>query len=127
MRRIGRERDSRTTVEPMENDAPCVMGAHRPPVAVTGMAGDLAAVNRPLVASATAKLLKYSGATPQEPYLAQSRLAEWHNSWGVGEAVIHQPSSAAQVLLDLDPGPLESLGSTLLTRRSYPDFPVGVH
>jgi hypothetical protein len=40
-------RDSRPTVEPMENDAPCVMGVQRPPLAKTGMAGELAAAYRP--------------------------------------------------------------------------------
>ena len=98
-------RDSRPTVEPMENDAPCVMGVQRPPLAKTGMAGELAAAYRPLVAWTAVRLPECSRATALEPHLAQFRLAEWHNCWGAEEAVIHLAlaleGTAARVLLDL--------------------------
>ncbi|CAL8363522.1 unnamed protein product [Boreogadus saida] len=99
-------RDSRTTVEPMENDAPCVMGTQHLPVATTGRAGEPAAAHRFLVARTAVTLPKFSGATQLEPYLAQLRLAEWHNGWGAEEAVVHLALAlegmAARVLLDLD-------------------------
>ena len=90
----------------MENDAPCVMGVQRPPLAKTGMAGELAAAYRPLVAWTAVRPPECSGATALEPYLAQFRLADWHNCWGAEEAVIHLAlaleGTAARVLLDLD-------------------------
>ena len=82
-------RDSRKKVEPMENDTPCVMGAQCLPVATTGRAGEPAAAYRPLVAGTAVRLPNFSGATSLEPYLAQFRLAEWHNGWGAEEAVDH--------------------------------------
>ncbi|CAL8388943.1 unnamed protein product [Boreogadus saida] len=92
-------------VEPTDNKAPCAMGAQRPPVAMTGRAGEPAAANRPLVARTAVRLPKFSGVTQLEPYLAQFRLAAWHNGWGA-EAVVHLAlaleGTAARVLLDLD-------------------------
>ncbi|CAL8235966.1 unnamed protein product [Boreogadus saida] len=80
----------------MDNDAPCAMGAQRPPVDTTGRAGEPAAAHRPLVSRTAVRLPKYSGVTQLEPYLAQFRLA----------AVVHLAlaleGTAAQVLLDLD-------------------------
>ena len=67
---------------------------------------DLASFYRPLVATTAVKLQKFSGATQLEPYLAQFRLAEWHNGWAAEEAVVHLTlaleGTAARVLLDLD-------------------------
>ncbi|CAL8350655.1 unnamed protein product [Boreogadus saida] len=52
------------------------------------------------------RLPKFSGVTQLEPYLAQFRLAAWHNGWGAEEAVVHLAlaleGTAARVLLDLD-------------------------
>ena len=100
------QRDLCFTVEPMDNDVPCAMGAQRPPVATTGRAGEPAAAHRPLVARTAVRLPNFSGATALEPYLAQFRLADWHNCWGAEEAVIHLAlaleGTAARVLLDLD-------------------------
>ncbi|CAL8360615.1 unnamed protein product [Boreogadus saida] len=93
-------------VEPMDNDAPCAMGAQRPPVDTTGRAGEPAAAHRPLVSRTAVRLPKFSGVTQLEPYLAQFRLAAWHNGWCTEEAVVHLAlaleGTAARVLLDLD-------------------------
>ena len=89
-------------VEPMDN-APCAMGAQRPPVDTTGRPGGPAAAHRPRTA---VRLPKFTGVTQLEPYLAQFRLAAWHNDWGAEEAVVHLAlaleGTAARVLLDLD-------------------------
>ncbi|XP_056459259.1 uncharacterized protein LOC130392787 [Gadus chalcogrammus] len=89
-------------VEPMDN-APCAMGAQRPPVDTTGRPGGPAAAHRPRTA---VRLPKFTGVTQLEPYLAQFRLAAWHNGWGAEEAVVHLAlaleGTAARVLLDLD-------------------------
>ena len=69
-------------------DAPCTMGAQRPPVAADG---DLAAAHHSLVARTALKLPKFSGTTQLEPYLAHFRLVEWHNGWGAGEAAVNGP------------------------------------
>ncbi|CAL8234689.1 unnamed protein product [Boreogadus saida] len=85
----------------MDNDAPCAMGAQRPPVDTTGRPGGPA--HRPRTA---VRLPKFSGVTQLEPYLAQFRLAAWHNGWCTEEAVVHLAlaleGTAARVLLDLD-------------------------
>ncbi|CAL8379152.1 unnamed protein product [Boreogadus saida] len=90
----------------MDNDAPCAMGAQRPPVDTTGRAGEPAAAHRPLVSRTAVRLPKFSGVTQLEPYLAQFRLAAWHNGWCTEEAVVHLAlaleGTAARVLLDLD-------------------------
>ena len=69
----------------------------------TGMAS-----REPAAARTAVKLPKFSGATQLEPYLAQFRLAEWHNGWGAGEAVVHLAlaleGTAVQALLDPAPG-----------------------
>ncbi|CAL8254066.1 unnamed protein product [Boreogadus saida] len=87
----------------MDNDAPCAMGAQRPPVDTTGRPGGPAAAHRPRTA---VRLPKFSGVTQLEPYLAQFRLAAWHNGWCTEEAVVHLAlaleGTAARVLLDLD-------------------------
>ncbi|CAL8388489.1 unnamed protein product [Boreogadus saida] len=90
----------------MDNDAPCAMGAQRPPVDTTGRAGEPAAAHRPLVSRTAVRLPKFSGVTQLEPYRAQFRLAAWHNGWCTEEAVVHLAlaleGTAARVLLDLD-------------------------
>ena len=100
------QRDLSFAVEPTDNNAPCAMGVQRPPVATTGRAGEPAAAHRPLVARTAVRLPKFSGVTQLEPYLAQFRLAAWHNGWGAEEAVVHLAlaleGTAARVLLDLD-------------------------
>ncbi|CAL8339338.1 unnamed protein product [Boreogadus saida] len=84
------------------------------------------------------RLPKFSGVTQLEPYLAQFRLAAWHNGWCTEEAVVHLAlaleGTAARVLLDLDQADQRDLqaliralnkhwrGGWLLTRRSYPEF-----
>ncbi|CAL8337675.1 unnamed protein product [Boreogadus saida] len=87
----------------MDNDAPCAMGAQRPPVDTNGRPGGPAAAHRPRTA---VRLPKFSGVTQLEPYLAQFRLAAWHNGWCTEEAVVHLAlaleGTAARVLLDLD-------------------------
>ena len=79
------------------------MGAQRPPVDTTGRPGGPAAAHRPRTA---VRLPKFTGVTQLEPYLAQFRLAAWHNDWGAEEAVVHLAlaleGTAARVLLDLD-------------------------
>ncbi|CAL8337620.1 unnamed protein product [Boreogadus saida] len=134
----------------MDNDAPCAMGAQRPPVDTTG---EPAAAHRPLVSR-----------TPGG--VKDTRLAAGHNGWCTEEVVVHLAlaleGTAARVLLDLDQADLrdlqaliralerglgerisrneskqllashrrreeESLGVyaadvQLLTRRSYPEF-----
>ena len=100
------QRDLSFAVEPTDNNAPCAMGVQRPPVATTGRAGEPAAAHRPLVARTAVRLPKFSGVTQLEPYLAQFRLAAWHNGWGAEEAVVQLAlaleGTAARVLLDLD-------------------------
>ena len=100
------QRDLSFAVEPTDNNAPCAMGVQRPPVATTGRAGEPGAAHRPLVARTAVRLPKFSGVTQLEPYLAQFRLAAWHNGWGAEEAVVHLAlaleGTAARVLLDLD-------------------------
>ena len=100
------QRDLSFAVEPTDNNAPCAMGVQRPPVATTGRAGEPAAAHRPLVARTAVRLPKFSGVTQLEPYLAQFRLAAWHNGWGAEEAVVHLAlaleGTAARVPLDLD-------------------------
>ncbi|CAL8339324.1 unnamed protein product [Boreogadus saida] len=90
----------------MDNDAPCAMGAQRPPVDTTGRTGEPAAAHRPLVSRTAVRLPKFSGVTQLEPYLAQFRLAAWHNGWCTEEPVVHLAlaleGTAARVLLDLD-------------------------
>ena len=111
------ERDLSFTVEPMEAptdaDAPCARGAQGPNVTTTGMAS-----REPAAARTAVKLPKFSGATQLEPYLAQFRLAEWHNGWGAGEAVVHLAlaleGTAVQALLDPAPADQRDLGA--LTR-----------
>ncbi|CAL8388617.1 unnamed protein product [Boreogadus saida] len=79
------------------------MGAQRPPVDTTGRPGGPAAAHRPRTA---VWLPKFTGVTQLEPYLAQFRLAAWHNGWVPEEAVVHLAlaleGTAARVLLDLD-------------------------
>ncbi|CAL9695282.1 unnamed protein product [Knipowitschia caucasica] len=52
-----------------------------------------------------AKLPKYSGTTPVEPFLAQVRLASWHSGWSDDETATHLALAlegvALQILLDL--------------------------
>ncbi|CAL8255588.1 unnamed protein product [Boreogadus saida] len=100
------QRDLSFAVEPMDNDAPCAMRTQRPPVDTTGRAGEPAAAHCPLVARTAVRLPKFSGVTQLEPYLAQFRLAAWHNGCGAEEAVVHLAlaleGTAARVLLDLD-------------------------
>ncbi|CAL8291372.1 unnamed protein product [Boreogadus saida] len=85
----------------MDNDAPCAMGAQRPPVDTTGRPGGPA--HRPRTA---VRLPKFSGVNAAGAYLAQFRLAAWHNGWCTEEAVVHLAlaleGTAARVLLDLD-------------------------
>lgn len=54
-----------------------------------------------------AKVPKYNGLTPLEPYLSQVRLAARHNGWSDEEAATHLAlaleGDALQVLLDLAP------------------------
>ncbi|CAL8254995.1 unnamed protein product [Boreogadus saida] len=127
------QRDLSFTVEPMDNDAPCAMGAQRPPVDTTGRAGEPAAAHRPLVARTAVRLPKFSGVTLLEPYLAQFRLAAWHNGWGpdpsmergLGERVSRNESK--KLLASHRRREEESLGVyaadvQLLTRRGYPEF-----
>ncbi|CAL8349342.1 unnamed protein product [Boreogadus saida] len=87
----------------MDNDAPCAMAAQRPLVDTTGRPGGPAPAHRPRTA---VRLPKFSGVTQLEPYLAQFRLAAWHNGWCTEEAVVHLAlaleGTAARVLLDLD-------------------------
>ena len=63
----------------------------------------LAAVNRPQ----GARLPKYSGATPLEPYLAQFRIAALHHGWdgdqSATQLALALEGTAMQVLLDLAP------------------------
>ncbi|CAL8350799.1 unnamed protein product [Boreogadus saida] len=79
------------------------MEAQRPAVDTTGRPGGPAAAHRPRTA---VRLPKFSGVTQLEPYLAQFRLAAWHNGWCTEEAVVHLAlvleGTAARVLLDLD-------------------------
>ncbi|CAL8348950.1 unnamed protein product [Boreogadus saida] len=87
----------------MDNDAPCAMAVQRPLVDTTGRPGGPAPAHRPRTA---VRLPKFSGVTQLEPYLAQFRLAAWHNGWCTEEAVVHLAlaleGTAARVLLDLD-------------------------
>ncbi|CAL8253999.1 unnamed protein product [Boreogadus saida] len=77
--------------------------SHRPPVDTTGRPGGPAAAHRPRTA---VRLPKFTGVTQLEPYLAEFRLAAWHNGWVPEEAVVHLAlaleGTAARVLLDLD-------------------------
>ncbi|KAK0139290.1 Major histocompatibility complex class I-related gene protein [Merluccius polli] len=77
-------------------------GAQHPPVADGGIAR-LAGVHRPQ----GARLPKYSGATPLEPYLAQFRIAALHYGWDGDESAtqlaLALEGSAVQVLMDLGP------------------------
>lgn len=64
---------------------------------------------RPTTALKTpAKLPKYNGTTPLEPFLVQVRLAARHSDWDDGETATHLAlaleGTALQVLLDLAPG-----------------------
>ncbi|CAL8379255.1 unnamed protein product [Boreogadus saida] len=124
------ERDLSFTVEPMETptdaDAPCARGVQGPPVTMTGMAGE------PAAARIAVKLPKFSGATQPEPYLAQFRLAEWHNDWGAGEAVVRLAlaleGTAVQALLDLAPADQRDLGAlTRALERRFGQRAVGSH
>ncbi|CAL8394889.1 unnamed protein product [Boreogadus saida] len=113
-------------VEPTDNNAPCAMGAQLPPVATTGRAGEPAA-HRPLVARTAVRLPKFSGVTQLEPYLAQFRLAAWHNGWGAEEAVVHLAlafeGTVARVLLDLDQADQRDLQALIRAlERRYPEF-----
>ena len=77
-------------------------GAQHHPVAYGGVVR-LAAVNRPQ----GARLPKYSGAMPLEPYLAQFRIAALHHGWDGDESAtqlaLALEGTAVQVLLDLAP------------------------
>ncbi|KAK0130618.1 hypothetical protein N1851_034899 [Merluccius polli] len=77
-------------------------GAQHPPVADGGIAR-LAGVHRPQ----GARLPKYSGATPLEPYLAQFRIAALQYGWDGDESAtqlaLALEGSAVQVLMDLGP------------------------
>ncbi|KAG2466750.1 TPM2 protein, partial [Polypterus senegalus] len=70
-----------------------------------------------------AKLPRYSGLTPLEPYLAQVDLAALHNGWSCEEAATHLALAlegpALQVLIDLPPEECRDLQALTdaLTRR----------
>ena len=86
----------------------------------------------PAAARTAVKLPKFSGATQLEPYLAQFRLAEWHNGWGAGEAVVHLAlaleGTAVQALLDPAPADQRDLGAlTRALERRFGQRAVGSH
>jgi len=76
-----------------------------------------------------AKLPRYSGATPLEPYLVPRWLAVQFSRWGDKEAAVHLAlvleGPAAQVLFDLPPvGPGKLRGSHRRTRETVRSAPV---
>ncbi|CAL8268904.1 unnamed protein product [Boreogadus saida] len=99
------QRDLSFAVEPMDNDAPCAMGAQRP--LWTRPEGP---ENQQLPTAPWWQGQRFgyqsSPGHQLEPYLAQFRLAAWHNGWCTEEAVVHLAlafeGTAAWVLLDLD-------------------------
>ncbi|CAL8363517.1 unnamed protein product [Boreogadus saida] len=79
-----------------------------------------AAVGHHLVA----RLPKFSGATPLEPYLAQLRIAARYYGWGVEESAaqlaLALEGTALQVLLDLAPADQRDLQAlTLALERRF--------
>ena len=90
------------------------------------------ASREPAAARTAVKLPKFSGATQLEPYLAQFRLAEWHNGWGAGEAVVHLAlaleGTAVQALLDPAPADQRDLGAlTRALERRFGQRAIGSH
>ncbi|CAL8389159.1 unnamed protein product [Boreogadus saida] len=79
-----------------------------------------------------ASTVQFSGATHLEPYLAHFRLAEGHNGWGAGKAVVHLAlaleGTAVQALLDLAPADQRDLGGlTRALERRFGQRAVGSH
>ena len=108
---------------PKEEDSEEWLGAtaaqYRHPAAVGDVAGS-AAVARHLVA----RLPKFSGATPLEPYLAQLRIAARYYGWGMDESAaqlaLALEGTALQVLLDLAPADQRDLHAlTLALERRF--------
>ena len=99
---------------PTDADSPSIIGAQRP------TDREMAAVNLPLVARTAVNLPKIPGATQLDLFLAQFRLAEWHNGLGAGEAVVHLAlaleGTAVQVMLDLAPADQRDLRVLALIR-----------
>ena len=93
------------------------------PLATMGAAADNTL--RPATAPRTpAKLPKYTGTTPLEPYLSQVQIAAWHNGWSGEEAAVHLAlaleGKALQVLLDLGPaGQHDYLSLTTALERRF--------
>ncbi|CAI5666120.1 unnamed protein product [Oreochromis niloticus] len=79
---------------------------------------------RAVMPATPAKVPKYNGLTPLEPYLSQVRLAARHNGWSDEEAATHLAlaleGDALQVLLDLAPSEQHELQAlTIALERRF--------